>query len=67
MCDCEMTDDEIGELADAAEQVPKLEAEIERLRAALQQMRSRDDRNGSLPPAYRMIIDDALGLDEQER
>ena len=35
MCNCEMTDDEIGELADAAEQVPKLEAEIERLQTEL--------------------------------
>lgn len=38
--------------------------EIERLTAALIKMRDRDDRNGSLPKAYRKIIDDALA-DEQ--
>lgn len=35
-------------------------ADNARLRAALNEMRSRDERNGSLPPAYRMIVDDAL-------
>lgn len=34
--------------------------EIERLRAALTEMRDRDDRNGSLPAAYREIIDRVL-------
>lgn len=32
--------------------------------AALLEMRCRDERNGSLPPAYRKIIDDALGCEQ---
>ena len=35
-------------------------AKIKRLTAALIEMRDRDNRNGSLPPAYREIIDAAL-------
>jgi len=38
----------------------KLTPEIERITSALLEMRNRDDRNGSLPEAYRKIIDLAL-------
>lgn len=34
--------------------------EIKRLREAMEWMRDRDDRNGSLPEAYRQKIDAAL-------
>lgn len=37
--------------------------EYERCRTALVAMRDRDDRNGSLPSAYRTIIDQTLGID----
>lgn len=43
-----------------AEIVDRLEAEIDRLTAALGAIRDRDDRNGSLPAAYREIIDAAF-------
>lgn len=36
------------------------DTQIAKLRAALEWMRDRDDRNGSLPQAYRDIIDAAL-------
>lgn len=42
----------------------RLSADNERLRAALVAMRDRDDRNGSLPPAYRTIIDQELNIQE---
>lgn len=35
-----------------------------RLRMALIEMQERDDRNGSLPPSYRAIIDNALARGE---
>jgi hypothetical protein len=42
------------------EDVMSARADNERLLAALNEMRFRDERNGSLPSAYRVIIDAAL-------
>ena len=58
----------------AADEIAKLRAELriagetfaevcdenELLRSALTEMRNRDDRNGSLPAAYREMLDAAL-------
>lgn len=61
------TPEVLGMVGRAAEEIERLR-EIVRQRtfwldhqmAALVEIRDRDDRNGSLPPAYRAIIDAAL-------
>lgn len=57
---CRSTWDVLTGRAYAAYSLPDYMGEV-RLRAALIEMQQRDDRNGSLPPAYRAIIDGALG------
>lgn len=43
--------------------VAELEADKARMERAIIEMRDRDDKNGSLPPAYRAIIDATLAFD----
>lgn len=50
----------------AAYSMPDHMGEV-RLRAALIQMQERDERNGSLPPAYRAIVEDALSPAPESR
>jgi hypothetical protein len=45
----------------SADEIERLTAEAKSYRDAIEWMRARDDRNGSLPEAYREKIDEALG------